>query len=178
MIKLVSFKGLDRKILRDLESGLADYFSPVEIEPAETSVPFRAYNPIRDQFNSVPFLESINPLVNKGEYVLGVTRKDIYYDNLNFIFGQAQVGGKAGVISVKRLDPKFYGDSKDNGLKNERILKEALHELGHCMGLGHCDDPMCIMVFSTSVLGVDKKSTRFCGKCWDELNSLSRFIAR
>ena len=55
-------------------------------------------------------------------------------------------------------------------LFRERILKEAVHELGHLHGLSHCDDRSCVMVFSESVEGVDSKGADFCGRCRAMLN--------
>lgn len=50
-------------------------------------------------------------------------------------------------------------------LFKERLIKEALHELGHAFGLPHCDNKRCVMVFSNSIKDVDFKGAKFCEGC-------------
>ena len=53
----------------------------------------------------------------------------------------------------------------DHGVTLTRLLKESLHELGHTVGLVHCDDYRCVMCASTSVEEIDLKDEAFCGTC-------------
>lgn len=46
-----------------------------------------------------------------------------------------------------------------------RAVKEAVHELGHTYGLGHCRNPRCVMSFSNSLRDVDRKERDFCPSC-------------
>jgi archaemetzincin len=63
------------------------------------------------------------------------------------------------VVSVARLrDP-----NPDRFLN--RVVKEAVHELGHTWGLGHCDSPTCVMHHSESVEDADAKNEGFCRTC-------------
>ncbi|HET6437289.1 MAG TPA: peptidase M54, partial [Anaeromyxobacter sp.] len=43
--------------------------------------------------------------------------------------------------------------------------KEAVHELGHCFGLRHCQSPGCVMGRSSSVHEVDEKGHGLCVDC-------------
>ena len=47
----------------------------------------------------------------------------------------------------------------------QRIVKEALHELGHTFNLRHCPDQTCIMHYCRSIRDVDRKSEQFCRYC-------------
>jgi len=58
----------------------------------------------------------------------------------NFIFDEAEIAEKRALISLKRLRQEFYGLPQDENLFRKRAPKEAVHELGHTYGLGHCTD--------------------------------------
>jgi archaemetzincin len=99
------------------------------------------------------------------ERVLGVVDVDLYATDLNFVFGEADPKEGVAVISLARLRQEFYDLPPNQALFQERTLKEAIHELGHTYGLGHCPDSTCVMHFSNSLEDTDKKSWRFCNKC-------------
>ena len=67
--------------------------------------------------------------------------------------------------AFQRLNSRFYGLPEDSVLMHDRLLKEAVHELGHTFGLIHCPAPGCAMGFSNSIEEVDLKSNRFCPGC-------------
>jgi archaemetzincin len=97
--------------------------------------------------------------------LLGVTALDLYIPTLTFVFGEAQIAGRCAVVSVHRLRQEFYGLPPDPRMARERLLKEAVHELGHTLGLKHCDDYRCAMAPSHAVEWIDLKSSRFCPDC-------------
>jgi archaemetzincin len=99
------------------------------------------------------------------DIVLGVTILDLYVPGLNFVFGEAHCPGKVAVISLFRLNPEFYGQPADMQLFYERAVKEAVHEVGHTLGLAHCRNSSCVMFFSNSILDTDRKKSSLCEKC-------------
>ncbi len=61
------------------------------------------------------------------------------------VFGQAQIDGRVSAIYLPRLRQEFYGLNTDKSLFYQRIIKEAVHELGHAFGLKHCNNSICVM---------------------------------
>ena len=104
--------------------------------------------------------------------LLGVTSLDLYIPTLTFVFGEAQLHGPCALVSTHRLRQEFYGLPPDPRLAAERLLKEAVHELGHTLGLRHCDDYRCAMAPSHGVEWIDLKSSRLCPDCQSRAASL------
>ena len=88
---------------------------------------------------------------------------------MNFVFGLADVPGPAALISVCRLWQEFYGLERDEKLFRSRMIKEAIHELGHSFGLAHCQNHQCVMSFSNSLIDTDRKGEAFCADCQKHL---------
>ena len=99
------------------------------------------------------------------EKILAITDKDLFTEDLEYIFGQAETSGEICLISTYRLDPKFYNDKSNKDLFYNRILKEAAHELGHTFSLKHCQNKKCVMHFSDDIKDTDIKSSKFCEEC-------------
>ena len=85
--------------------------------------------------------------------------------DLNFVFGEASAVSRAAVFSTARLDPRFYGEPEDEAILLRRAATEAVHELGHVFGLGHCTRPRCVMWFSNTRAETDRKGSEFCPRC-------------
>lgn len=123
----------------------------------------------RQQYRSHAILRAIQRFAAKKpdlHRVLGVVDADLFVPELNFVFGEALCPGKAALISLFRLRPEFYGEPPDMTLFTVRALKEAIHELGHTLGLPHCPQPSCVMHFSNSILDTDRKQNLFCERCY------------
>mgnify|MGYP006275074183 CR=1 FL=1 len=121
-----------------------------------------AFDPERHQYNSTKILEKLAEK-SSGEYVkvIAVTREDLFIPILTHVYGEAQLGGKACIVSTARLESIL--DTEEKGCN--RVMKEALHELGHTFHLTHCRDESCLMHYCRKVYDVDKKFFRFCRYC-------------
>ena len=97
--------------------------------------------------------------------LLGVTQLDLYIPILTFVFGEAQLGGGSAVVSYHRLQQEFYGLPEDMDVLANRLLIEAVHELGHTLRLTHCHDYRCAMAPSHAVEWIDIKDSGFCEDC-------------
>ena len=108
-------------------------------------------------------LEKIKP--TKEMKILVICDMDAYSGELNFVFGEALLGGCIAAIYLPRLRPEFYNLEQDELMFNDRIAKEAIHELGHSFGLFHCNNKRCVMYFSNSPYDTDFKNRTFCKNC-------------
>jgi len=114
---------------------------------------------------------------NKNYYrILGVTNIDILTKSSKFLYGVADLPKNksfgAALISVIRLREAFYGWEENTAKFEQRVLKEAIHELGHTFGLKHCEN-QCVMRSSNSLVEADRKPSKFCEKC---ANRIDKFI--
>lgn len=134
------------------------------------NVPKDSWNQWRKQYNAESMLSSINgagavAFIEKSTPSLFITDVDIYYDGLNFVFGLEDPTLAASIVSIARLRQEFYDKSPSIGLLTERAVKEAVHEVGHMLGIEHCRHPHCVMAFSPSISDVDSKKSEFCTEC-------------
>jgi archaemetzincin len=142
-------------------------------------IPTEAFESRRQQYRSDVILNKIRSLAAKEkslDHALGIVNADVYVPELNFVFGEAECPGKAALISLWRLKPEFYGETPNTELFVERSTKEAVHELGHALGLTHCSNPFCVMHFSNSIFETDRKQSLFCNKCHLKVEAIARKV--
>lgn len=134
--------------------------------------PELAFESHRGQYNSTLLLSQLLGVSGpRFERVLAVTNVDLFIPVLTYVFGEAQLGGPASIVSVYRLQNEAYGMPPDPDRLIERLTREAIHELGHTFGLVHCFYQTCVMRSSTYLEEIDLKSDRFCLDCLVELRA-------
>jgi len=154
------------EVLGPLSAVLEDVFQcSCTVGPRQQISP-AAFNVERSQFLASRILDDMKSRLSAGaERTLGVADVDLYVPDLNFVFGVTDTNSRVAIISLCRLREEFYGLERDEDLFMGRVAKEAIHELGHSLGLAHCQNPLCVMSFSNSLGDADKKGKDFCPDC-------------
>jgi archaemetzincin len=165
-IQILPLGSIAPEILSGLATGLSSEFrQPCEFLPEEPDPAF-AYNLTRQQYSSTEILAALVQRVTECTgRLLAVAPVDLYIPILTFVFGEAQLNGLCAIVSYHRLRQEFYGLPADNKLLHRRLLKEAVHELGHTHSIQHCEDYQCVMSPSHSVEWIDLKTSNFCTAC-------------
>ncbi len=103
-------------------------------------------------------------------YHLVVANQDLFARNLGFVFGLANREMRIAMMSIFRL--VHWQEDLTPSRMQERILKEASHEIGHLRGLGHCPRPSCLMAFSNTLEEVDEMLPMLCIECSKRLRAV------
>lgn len=159
-----------RDLLPPLVEALDNLFGlQIELQPHSFD-PEIAFDSSRGQYNSrVLLTELLRETDPEDTRILGVAGVDLFIPVLTYVFGEAQLDGRAAVVSIHRLDSQLYGLPPNRPLLLQRLRKEVIHELGHTYNLLHCHQHRCVMMSSTYVEGIDLKSDRFCDRCLAQL---------
>jgi len=131
-------------------------------------IPKHLFDGKRNQYLSDHLLSWLQQTLkpSNGTKLLAVCSFDAYFGNYNFCFGEAIIGGRVAAVYLQRLLPQDgNGDNKVLTLLQDRLIKEAIHELGHTFGLRHCSLGSCIMYKSKTILDTDIKRREFCKIC-------------
>lgn len=170
-LRLVAFELSDGgDLLPELGAELGRVFqleARVARAPLELS---ECFDPLRAQYDARRVLSVLADRAAAG-FVLGVTEADLFMPVFTFVLGEALLGGKAAVISTFRLRDERYGLPPSPGRLRDRLLKEAVHELGHCHGLTHCMSSRCVMFAAAGVEEVDLKGRDLCARCRQKLSA-------
>src|SRR5271166_2386132 len=166
LVHLLPVGKVDVSLLRDLRATIPRYLH-VQCEIVSANLdPAPSYHAERQQYHSSEILQRMQALVGPRDWrLLAVADVDLYIPILKYVFGEAQMGGPCALVSVFRLRQEFYGLDRDDSLLRQRLLKEAVHELGHTLDLHHCEDYRCAMASSHAVEWIDLRETSLCDVC-------------
>jgi archaemetzincin len=170
-VDIVPVGDVRAEVKREASASLrAVYESDVTMHDTQ-SIPSGAHDRSRDQYSAESFIK-LATRVGDGDKNIAITPKDLFYHRRNYVFGLAYLDGKGSVISTYRLNTSSDGGisrRSDEDVFSDRVRKEVIHEIGHTMGLEHCDNKRCVMSFSPTVREVDIKDEALCGTCQREV---------
>ncbi len=164
-IELVAVGPVESSLLGGLYPGLSRRFETTVTLGEPIPLATEWLDTTRNQYRAGPILDVLVDNQRGNTKTLGVVDADIFAPDVNFIFGQAIVGGCCALIGLARLRPEFYHKKPSPKILARRILIEAVHELGHTGGLDHCRNQLCVMHFSRTIQDSDRKGPDFCPRC-------------
>lgn len=156
---------IESSLLSELKENIADIFNyPVSVCSLLDNIEF-AFSPERDQYNSTTIIKRLSEFAPTNCLkVIAICEKDLFIPILTYVFGEAQLDGRSCIVSTYRLKDTL-ALINPKGVFSERIIKEAVHELGHTFNIRHCPDKTCAMHYCRSLDDVDHKEIRMCRYC-------------
>lgn len=147
-------------------------------EPELVEYPFLidGYDRNRDQHDAQKILDRLQDTLTRRYDIDGplllVTSRDLYVNGCDFVFGLARPACGVAVVSTARLGNDYYGRTPDDTDLIDRTAKEGAHELGHLLGLDHCENSECVMFRPRTLDELDRKRKMLCPACREALASL------
>ena len=132
--------------------------------------PSEAYYKPRKRYKAdilISWLKANKPA--DADYIIGITESDISTKKESIPdFGIMGLGYRPGVSCVVST---FRIKTKNKALFKERLAKIALHEIGHNLGLQHCNTKTCFMhAAEASIKQIDSEQLDLCMNCKKKIN--------
>lgn len=144
-------------------------------DPGLVEYPFLidGYDRNRNQHDAQKILDRLQDTLTRRYDIDGplllVTSRDLYVNGCDFVFGLARPACGVAVVSTARLGNDYYGRTPDDADLIDRTAKEGAHELGHLLGLDHCENPECVMFRPRTLDELDRKRKMLCPACREAL---------
>ena len=165
VVGVVRLGAVGEAILNIVAANIQEIFHvPVDILPARQAPEF-AYSERRKQYHAALILKNLADSRRPHPRILALVSVDLFIPVLTHVFGEAQMGGRAAVVSLHRLRQKEEGSRVSLDTFYERAVKVALHELAHTFDLVHCSQAQCLMKVSSGTSDLDELPLFFCEYC-------------
>lgn len=129
--------------------------------------PTYAYDEKRGQYNAATILKAFQsmPFEDGLDKVIGIVDVDLFIPIFTHVLGEANEGGRYALASLYRLGTTADRIPASMDQTIERLVKVAIHELGHLFNLAHCLNKHCLMHYSGNLADLDATSLDFCDYC-------------
>jgi archaemetzincin len=165
VVGVVRLGAVGEAVSKIVAANLQEIFHlPVDILPARQSPEF-AYSDRRKQYHAALILKNLAESRRPHPRILALVSVDLFIPVLTHVFGEAQMGGRAAVVSLHRLRHTEQGSRVSLDTFYERAVKVALHELAHTFDLVHCSQAECLMRLSSGPSDLDALPLFFCEYC-------------
>ncbi|SRR5271157_1050903 len=166
LIAIVPLGKVEEDVLRVVADSLQGILRlPVDIWDA-MPIPEDAFMRARNQYNAMGIIRYLaENHSDSGLKVLGIMGKDICNPIITYVFGEAYMGGRAAVMSSARLSANLSGEPASRERFLDRVVKVALHEIGHTFNIPHCHTGRCVMRASNNLTELDDKLNYLCDYC-------------
>ncbi|MGC9194980.1 MAG: archaemetzincin family Zn-dependent metalloprotease [Syntrophobacteraceae bacterium] len=165
-IGLINMGHASDTVLRVLAANIQTIFDVEADILSPMAIPDMAFEHRRGQYDAGLILNHLSRLpLPRHLRIVAITDLDLCSPILTYVFGQAQLGGKFAIVSDFRLKKSADGSCTPSALYYERIVKVALHEIGHTFSLYHCEAPGCLMQMSPETRDLDQLAIYLCNRC-------------
>lgn len=160
-------KAIPAKVLDYLETGIPQALRASVQLAAPAPPPALAWKQERQQYLGPALLDFLSEIhAPNALRLLAILDADAYMPGSSYSFGQATFGGREAFVALARLRTTQYFEALPvhEDIFAQRVLKEALHQLGHTFGLQHCHNT-CVMRGADSRQQIDTEAAQFCAEC-------------
>jgi archaemetzincin len=160
-VMLVAIGGANAKVLHEAAVGIHAIFHLATKAGPHVDQPKYAFNKERGQYHTAAILRKLSALrpTSPEVPVVGIADVDLFVPDAPYVFGDSDRDAQAALYSTARLH------HADPEREKRRIQVEAVHSVGHLLGLSHCTDARCAMFLSRDSADADRKGPGLCTTC-------------
>ena len=167
IIRLVPLGPVEPELLEAVSKAItARVNATIEIAPKE-ELPAEAFYKPRNRWRAEKLLEFLDTKTSGAWRVIGVTNSEISTTKGDIfdwgIAGLGNIDGPSCVISAQL----YKKHSKTKAVMLHRFADVAVHELGHTLGMPHCESKGCVMADAkgNAIKSADHSTGEYCEPC-------------
>lgn len=167
IVRLVPLGAVEPELLTAVSQAITSRVDArVEIAKRE-DLPAEAFYKPRKRWRAEKLLDFLDTKAPGAWRVIGVTNAEISTTKGDIfdwgIAGLGSLDGPSCVVSAQL----YKKHSKTKAVMLHRFSDVAVHELGHTLGMPHCESKGCVMADAkgNAIKSADHSSGQYCGPC-------------